>query len=295
MKQPRFYMTAIFCDPSKYWLVVFTLTKSKRAAAEIAFEWIKEKCNDRSSAKSLQKYTSPVFHDNVQFWVRPGGWSWSVILSKDLCSQFSVELTEQAEITQPIRTAGVIPATRDDVAFVVDDDQIPDCNDYFPTDVTLARQAERNLKQFANRKAGRGECQFDIRHKLEQFGSQQGYDVDFIADCKCSCGSNVFELLIDGVQGVAQRACIQCGNRHTLADGAEYVQEAELLPFVCDCGEKAFEVSVGLHVYRDDGNKLSDHVRWLYLGVRCPACQRLQVAEDWKNDYQPVEELLKLI
>jgi len=293
MKQPQFYMTAIFCDPRKHWLVLFSLTKSKKAAAEIAFEWMKDKCNDRFSAKSLQKYTSLVFHDDGQYWVRPKGWGWSSILPKELCCHFSFELTEQAEITQPIRIDGPIPTTRADVAFVFGDHQTPGRNDYFPSDETLAKQAERNLEQFA--RTGRGKSQFDIRHTLEQYGSRQGYEVDFIADCECSCDSKTFELLIDSTEGVAQRVCIECGKRHTIADGAEYMQEVELLPLVCDCHERAFEISVGLNVYRDSGNKLSDHVRWFYLGVRCPACQRLQVASDWKNDYQPVEELLEMI
>ena len=102
----------------------------------------------------------------------------------------------------------------------------------------------------------------------------------------------MFELLVDAREGIAQRVCLECGKCHTLADGTEYLREAELVAFVCECGEKAFEISVGIHVYRDAPNKLSEHVRWLYLGVRCPHCERLQLAGDWKNDYQPASKLL---
>ena len=296
MKQPKFYMSAIFCDPMNCWLVAFTLAKSKKAAAENAFEWINEKSSRRSSsAKALQTYTSPVFHDDGVYWVRPRGWSWSEVLSKDLCSHFSVELTTQKEVQEPIRDDGLFPDRLADVAFVYGEDRVAGLSNHFPSDASLAELAERISKQFANQREGRGEGQFDIRIHLQGYGSRQGYSVDFIADCKCSCGSSVFELLVDDLEGVAQRVCTQCSDRHTLADGANYLEDAELQTQVCDCGEKSFEVSVGVHVYRDGKQELTDNVRWLYLGVRCLACKRLGIAGNWKNDFEPVQELLALV
>ncbi len=294
MKQPRFYMTAIFCDPNKYWLVLFSLAKTKKRAAEIAFDWMGDLCNDRSSANSLQNYTTTVFHDAGRFWVRPRGWSWSLILADDLCSHFSQENTEEKEIEEPLRPSNALPTAHEDVAFVFGENVAGEQVDCFPSLDVLVRQADRNLKRFAKRASGLGEHQFDIRLKLERY-SERRYIVDYFADCKCDCGATVFELLVDIGEGVAQRVCSECGVCHTLADGSEYLDEAELIPVVCDCGGKSFEVTAGIHVFRDAPNKLSDHVRWLYLGVRCPQCERIKIAGDWKNDYQPASELLSLI
>ncbi len=295
MKQPRFYMTAIFCDPNKNWLVLFSLAKSKKRAAEIAFDWMSDLCRNGSTSNSLQKYTSVVFCDAGQYWVRPRGWNWSVTLSDDLTSYFSSGNTEAKDIESPLRPSSTIPTALEDVAFVFGEDSSFHQDDYFPPVNVLARQSDRNLKRFARRASGHGEHQFDIRQELQRYGDQQGYPVDYIVDCKCDCGATVFELLIDSGEGVAQRVCVQCGVCHTLGDGSEYLNKAQLLPRVCDCDKNAFEISVGIHVYRDASNDLSDHARWQYLGVRCPHCERVQVAGDWKNDYQPASELLSLM
>ena len=295
MKQPRFYMTAIFCDPNKNWLVLFSLTKSKKRAAEIAFDWMKDLCSNGSTSNSLQNYTSAVFQDAGRFWVRPRGWSWSAILADDLLLHFSHENTEEKEIEEPLRPSNTIPTALEDVAFAFGENSAGDQVDYFPRLDILERQSNRNRKWFAKRASGRGEAQFDIRQPLERYSERQGYVADYFADCKCDCGSTVFELLVDTSEGVAQRACVKCDVSHTLGDGSEYLHEAELTPLVCDCGENSFEVTVGIHVYRDAPNKRSDHVRWLYLGVRCPHCERIEVAGDWKNEYQSASELLSLM
>lgn len=90
--------------------------------------------------------------------------------------------------------------------------------------------------------------------------------------------------------GSSRSEIVSFATQHTAA-----ADEADLIPHKCECGGKSFEISVGLHVYRDASNQLSDHVRWIYVGVRCPDCERLQIAGDWKNDYHPLAELLALI
>ena len=288
-------MTAIFCDPNKSWLVLFSLAKSKKRAAEVAFDWMSGLCNDGSTSNSLQKYTSAVFCDAGRYWVRPRGWNWSVILSEDLTSHFSSSNTEPKIMEEPLRPSSTIPTALEDVAFAFGENSTADQVDYFPPLDTIELQSDRNLKRFARRASGHGECQYDIRHHLERYSDRQGYPVDHFADCKCNCGATVFELLVDSGAGVAQRVCVKCDVCHTLGYGSEYLDEAELLPMVCDCGKKAFEISVGVHVYRDAPNELSDHARWLYLGARCPHCELIRVAGDWKNDYQPASELLSLM
>ena len=252
-------------------------------------------CSNGTSPNSLQTYTPSVFHDAGRFWVRPRGWAWSVILANDVSLYFSHDNTQEKEIQEPLRPSDTIPTSLEDVAFAFGEYSAGDQDDYFPPLDVLERQSSRNLKRFQQRASGYGEHQFDIRHRLERYSDGQGYPVDFFADCKCDCGATEFELLIDAGEGVAQRVCFECGACHTLADGSEYLHEADLLPFVCSCGENSFEISVGIHVYRNAHNELSDHVRWLYVGVRCTHCERVQVAGDWKNDYHPAPELLSMM
>ena len=140
-----------------------------------------------------------------------------------------------------------------------------------------------------------GDTQADLHVELARFSAKNAYPIDYFVDCVCKCGHTQFEFYVDESAGVAGRVCSKCRHQHTMADGAQYLKDADPQGIACFCDTEAFEVTAGVHVYRDAGDVLSDHVRWFYVGLRCPECGLLGCYGDWKNEYQPVEELLKMM
>jgi len=135
-----------------------------------------------------------------------------------------------------------------------------------------------------------GETQADIQEALIAFSRKNGYMATCFADAVCTCSGRIFKLQADDDAGVAVRHCIGCGNVHVMADGAEYLDEAELFDRLCICNADTFEITVGLALYDD-----SEDVRWLYLGCRCPACGLTGCYAEWKNEYIGYKELLLLV
>jgi hypothetical protein len=137
-----------------------------------------------------------------------------------------------------------------------------------------------------------GETQADIRDELLRYSNKNGYTVDYFADAVCKCGGQLFTLDIDETQGVAGRICLACGDPHVMADGEEYLKEAELERRECVCGKDVFEITAGVHVCRDSDEALTEDVRWFYIGCRCPDCGLVGCYADWKNEYIGYQSLL---
>lgn len=137
-----------------------------------------------------------------------------------------------------------------------------------------------------------GDVQGDIRAELRRFASGNGDDyvpVHF-ADAVCTCGRHEFLLLLDDGAGVAARVCATCGDDHVMADGEDFLDDAELEDTECLCGSPVFEITIGVSLYRD-----SEDVKWLYVGCRCPACGLVGAYGDWKNEFGHYAELLKRV
>jgi len=140
-----------------------------------------------------------------------------------------------------------------------------------------------------------GDSQGDIRQELSRYSKTNGYPVDHFADAVCGgCGGRVFELDMDENEGVAGRVCAGGGDEHLMADGEQYLEDAELEQCVCVCGAKLFEITAGVHLYRDEDG-LTEDVRWFYVGCRCPKCGMLGCYGDWKNEYIGFRELLSKV
>ena len=131
------------------------------------------------------------------------------------------------------------------------------------------------------------DSQGDIPAALVQYSQAKGYPAEKFADAVCDCGSQLFELHVDEQQGVGGRICVRCEHQHVMADGENYIEEAELEVCECLCGESAFEITVGVALYAD-----SEDVRWLYIGGRCPTCGLTGCYAAWKNEYPDYQELL---
>jgi hypothetical protein len=101
----------------------------------------------------------------------------------------------------------------------------------------------------------------------------------------------LFTFDVDDDEGVAGRVCVACGDQHVMADGEDYLEEAELERCQCVCGKEVFEITAGVALYRDAA-ELTDDVRWLYIGCRCAGCGLVGCYGDWKNEYIGYQSLL---
>ncbi|MFD3456504.1 hypothetical protein ACFWVC_30575 [Streptomyces sp. NPDC058691] len=111
-----------------------------------------------------------------------------------------------------------------------------------------------------------------------------------IVPCVCGgCGGRVFRVLVDDLEGGAQRECSGCGGRAFIADSEEYWADADPGTAGCPCGGEEFEAAVAFEL-TDDGS-----VRWVRVGLRCRRDRAVGVYADWKIDYSPADHLLGMV
>lgn len=132
-----------------------------------------------------------------------------------------------------------------------------------------------------------GEAQSDISTEILRYSKANTYVAQHFADATCTCGKNVFRLVLDDAEGAAVRFCVACDDEHPIGDSDEYLENADLEDRECVCGAAELEITVGVSLYAD-----SEDVRWLYLGCRCPSCGLTGVYGDWKNEFIGYRELL---
>ncbi|SEL86575.1 hypothetical protein [Streptacidiphilus jiangxiensis] len=90
-----------------------------------------------------------------------------------------------------------------------------------------------------------------------------------IAPAVCDgCGGRWFSVLVDGMEGAAERECPGCGRRAFIADSEEFEDAVAFL-------------------LAEDGP-----VRWVTLGLRCQHDGAVESCADWKIDYGPTDHLL---
>src|SRR5262245_50686038 len=134
----------------------------------------------------------------------------------------------------------------------------------------------------------------DIQTLLESYSKSNSYVATRFATPTCACkGStkkkqvsrsrasqpSTFRLAVDDDVGAAVRTCTACAKEHPIADSADYLADADLEECECPCGGDAFELVIGVALYRG-----SDDVRWFYIGCRCPACGLVGCYADWKDE-----------
>lgn len=113
----------------------------------------------------------------------------------------------------------------------------------------------------------------------------EGYPVDVTRICICGCGSERFDLEADRVEGVARRACRDCGSGHYLCDSEEYWDDAEPEKWACaECGCEVCNLGVGFSLYAASDEEPKD-IRWISVGQRCTTCGVLGSFVDWKVGY----------
>ena len=128
----------------------------------------------------------------------------------------------------------------------------------------------------------------DIREYLVAY-TQDSYPTSEFRLAKCSCGSNTFELAADDDEGVAKRTCVICRREHFICDSEEFLQDANLEEFRCECGSMQVNVGVGFSLYDDQ------EIHWLHVGERCAGCGVLGGFAGWKVAYSPSRHLIERV
>ncbi|MCE3018926.1 MAG: hypothetical protein ACK56W_20040 [Pirellula sp.] len=138
-----------------------------------------------------------------------------------------------------------------------------------------------------------GDDHADLRQELVRYSQCGEYSIDNLIDVKCRCGHQQFKLRTDETEGVAIRECVECKTERFMGDSAEFAEDAEVQLHECMCRKRIFELSVGVHRYRDVDDSISDDVRWIYIGCRCVSCGLVGCYADWKNEFQGYRKLLR--
>jgi len=137
-----------------------------------------------------------------------------------------------------------------------------------------------------------GTCQKDVHEELSRYAILNELPIHKFKDAVCECSSDIFRLFIDDEECVAIRECTSCHKRHVMLDGESYLDDAEFYQATCTCDTSYFQITVGLNLYPDDAG-LSNDVRWLYIGCRCPQCNLIGCYADWKNEFNGYKILLE--
>ncbi|MFI6440260.1 hypothetical protein [Streptomyces sp. NPDC050759] len=103
------------------------------------------------------------------------------------------------------------------------------------------------------------------------------------------CGGRAFFVLVDDVEGGAERVCAGCGGRAFIADSEEFWEDADPGAAVCPCGNEEFETAVAFSLADDES------VRWVTVALRCQKDGAVGVYADWKIDYGPTDHLLVMV
>ena len=77
-----------------------------------------------------------------------------------------------------------------------------------------------------------------------------------------ACGGTSSGLVIDDVEGYAERACRACDERTVMLDSADAAAEADAGEAARPCGGEVFNLAVGYAFFAGE-----DEVRW---GCTCP-------------------------
>lgn len=116
--------------------------------------------------------------------------------------------------------------------------------------------------------------------------TQDGYGAEKVLPSQCSCGGQVFRLIVDRDEGCAKRVCVNCSSETGIGDSDEIWADSSPKPVKCPCGNRTFELGVAF-AFRESGD-----VRWIYVGHRCVKCGVLGCSIDWEIDYSPTDHLL---
>lgn len=140
-----------------------------------------------------------------------------------------------------------------------------------------------------------GDNHEDIRTELFRYSHLNGYPIDDFADVRCQCGHDEFYFFTDDDEGVAFRQCAKCNQEHFMGDSAEFAEDAETGQHDCLCEGNIFQITAGVHRYRNQDDSRPNDVRWLYLGCRCIQCGIVGCFADWKNQFNSYEALLAMM
>jgi hypothetical protein len=133
----------------------------------------------------------------------------------------------------------------------------------------------------------KGSAPEDVGEYLQALSSSS-YPASEFRLCRCQCGGVTFRLEVEQDEGVAKRACANCGAEHLICDSADNYEEGmKLRKFKCVC--KTALANVGVSFSLHEGGQ---SIRWLWVGHRCVQCGVLGSIVEWKVGYEPSLHLL---
>lgn len=138
-----------------------------------------------------------------------------------------------------------------------------------------------------------GDNHADLRQEMLRYSELNGYPIDNYVDVRCACENDTFHFGTNEQEGFAIRLCSRCETEHPMGDSDQFSEEPEFGTHVCVCDAELFQITAGVHRYRNEDETLSPDVKWLYLGCRCVACGLVGNYADWKNEFNGYEALLK--
>ncbi|MEU0374838.1 hypothetical protein ABZ070_32455 [Streptomyces sp. NPDC006283] len=119
--------------------------------------------------------------------------------------------------------------------------------------------------------------------------ADDGRPVNIVPSVCGGCGGRVFVVLIDDVEGRAERVCAGCGGRAIIADSEEFSEDSDPGGAGCPCGSEEFESAVAFSLASDGS------VRWVTVRLRCQKDGAVRVYADWKIGYGPTDHLLTMV
>lgn len=116
-----------------------------------------------------------------------------------------------------------------------------------------------------------------LDEKIEDYAASHGLSVDLIEKKTCECGSELFALYSDDLEGGAYIVCSHCGKEEDIHSSREYMENKE--QNVCNCNQEHLQISIGVSYFEG-----STDPRWIYVGARRPKCELAGVYVDWKEN-----------
>ncbi len=115
-----------------------------------------------------------------------------------------------------------------------------------------------------------------LEDEIVRYSKLNGYEATLFHSIVCKCGGDEFKLFSDDNEGGCCAECIRCGDRISVCDSADYMED--IVQNTCSCEHEALKLMTGAALYED-----STDIRWIYVGASCPKCSLVGVYVDWNE------------
>ena len=117
----------------------------------------------------------------------------------------------------------------------------------------------------------------NLDEEMAIYAKKNGYPIELIEKQTCDCGSDLFTLFSDDLEGGAYIVCSKCKKERDIRDSRMYIENKE--QNICNCDEESLQISIGVAFFKGTRDP-----RWIYVGARCPKCELAGAYVDWKEN-----------